>query len=98
MRFRIGRVAERDLQDIGDWIARDDPDAAARFTGELEDKARAIASMPFAFPAVGRSARGALRKRSYRGYIIYYRVGRTIVTVVRILRHSRDQAALLRKT
>ena len=96
MKFCIGRVAERDLQEIGDWVARDNPDAAARFTAELEDKARKIASMPFGFPAVGSSARGALRKRSYRGYIIYYRVGRTTVTIVRILRHSRDQTALLR--
>jgi toxin ParE1/3/4 len=96
MRFRIARTAERDLEGIGDWIARDDPDAAARFTGEPEAKAREIATMPFAFPAVDGSLEGRLRKRSYRTYIIYYRVSRTTVTIIRFLRHSRDQAAQLR--
>ena len=96
MKFRIARAAERDLEEIGDWIARYDPDAAARFTADLEAKARQIVTMPFAFPAVGDAADGKLRKRSHRRYIIYYRVSRTGVTVTRILRHSRDQAAQLR--
>lgn len=98
MKVRFARAAERDLEDIGDWIARDDPDAAARFTAELEGKARQIADVPFAFPAVGAPAGSKLRKRSYRGYIIYYRVGRTAVTIVGFVHQSRDQAALLRKS
>ena len=96
MKFRIARAAARDLEEIGDWIALHDPDAADRFIAELEVKARQIVAMPYAFPAVGVSGRGRLRKRSHRRYIIYYRVGRTTLTIVRILRHSRDQVALLR--
>lgn len=98
MRFRFARAAERDLEEIGDWIALYDPDAAARITAELEAKARQIMEMPYAFPSVGASGRGSLRKRSHHPYIIYYRVGRTTLAIVRILRHSRNQAALLRKT
>jgi plasmid stabilization system protein ParE len=51
--------------------------------------------MPYAFAAVG-AANTSLRKRSYRGYIIYYQVSRTTVTVTRILHHARDQAGQLR--
>jgi plasmid stabilization system protein ParE len=95
VRFRLARAAERDIETIGDWIARDDPDAAARFTAELETTARRIVAMPYAFPAVG-AANTSLRKRSYRGYIIYYQVSRTTVTVTRILHHARDEAGQLR--
>lgn len=98
MRFRIARAAARDLEEIGDWIALHDPDAADRFTAELVAKARQIVDVPYAFPAVDMSARDHLRKRSYRRYIISYRVGRSTLTIVRILRYSRDQAALLRKS
>ena len=87
----------RDLEDIGDWIAQDDPNTADRFTAELGAKARQIAAMPHAFPLVPELARRGLRKRSYRHYMIFYRVTRTTVTIVRILRHSRDYSTLLRK-
>jgi toxin ParE1/3/4 len=96
VKFRIARTAERDLEDIGDWIARRDPNAAARFTAELEAKARQIALMPYAFPTVSSVPGGRFRKRSHRRYIIYYRVSPTTVTLIRILRHSRDQIAQLR--
>lgn len=96
MRFRLSRAAERDLENIGDWIARDDPDVAAGFTADLAQKAREIATAPFMYPSVSGKVDYPLRKRSYRRHIIYYRVGRTVVTVVRILRHSRDQGAHVR--
>ena len=98
MKVRIARAAERDLEGIGDWIGAGDLAAAARFVDELREKAQQIADIPFAFPAVTSRSPGGLRKRSYRRYIIYYRVGRNTVTIIRILRHSRDQVAQLRKT
>lgn len=35
MKVRLSAEAERDLEEIGDWIARDNPARALRFVGEL---------------------------------------------------------------
>lgn len=97
MKVRLSRLAERDLEGIGDWIARDDPVVAGRFLADLKAAAYTIGDMPYAFPAVAGDGSGSLRKRSYRRHVIYYRIGRATVTILRIIRHSRDQATQLRK-
>jgi plasmid stabilization system protein ParE len=92
---RFARAAERDLEEIGDWISRDDPRAAARFVTQLVAIAQQIATMTNAFASATNDPGGQLRKQSFRRYMIFYRVGRTTVTIIRVLRHSHDQATEL---
>jgi toxin ParE1/3/4 len=43
-------TARSDLQEIGDWIARDDPRRALAFVAEIEARCEQIATSPRAFP------------------------------------------------
>jgi toxin ParE1/3/4 len=44
--FRLTPQAEKDLDEITDFIAPDDPAAANRFIDRIEAKCRALAEMP----------------------------------------------------
>jgi len=46
--------AERDLERIGDWIARDDPVRALSFIGELRARCMGLDRFPEHFPLVPR--------------------------------------------
>jgi plasmid stabilization system protein ParE len=68
--------ARRDLDDIGDFIARDDRRAARRWLRKLQEKAEAAAAAPHAgriVPEVGRDDVREVLLRSYR--IVYRLVG-----------------------
>ena len=93
MRVRLTPNARTDLREIHDWIARDDPDAAVRFAAELRRKAGEVGELPFGFPACG-GRRAELRKRSWRDYIIVYRVTRE-VEIVGFFHARRDYLKLL---
>jgi toxin ParE1/3/4 len=42
----IGRVAERDLLEIFNYIAGDNPDAARKFVGRLIEETKSLATFP----------------------------------------------------
>jgi len=75
----LGRVALRDLQNIRDFIARDNPAAATSFCRRLLDRARALRE----FPDRG----GHLKERPgarfsvVGSYLIVYRVDHAAATV-----------------
>lgn len=94
MRLILSSRASRDLHEIGDWIARDNPDAAERFLAEIEGKAREITTMPLAFTVVPRLSSRGVRKRSVHDYLILYRSDRGTVRIVRIVHGRRDYLAL----
>lgn len=50
MRLILSPRAELDLEEIGDYIARDNPKRALSFIGELEAHCHRIAETPTAFP------------------------------------------------
>jgi toxin ParE1/3/4 len=58
--LRFTESAERDLMDIGNFIARDSPASAARFIARLEEHCQSLA----AHPLLGR-ARDELAPESY---------------------------------
>ena len=72
MKVVLLRSAYRDLTEIGDWIARDNPPRAATFTMELEQKAESLATMPRRYPIVHRSRGGDVHKLPHGNYNIYY--------------------------
>lgn len=87
--------ALRDLEDIGDFIARDNRERAASFVTELRAKCLDLAQFPEAFPVIERLARVSTRRRRYGSYLIFYRVSGKSVVIQHILHGARDYLALL---
>lgn len=95
MKVVLAAEAARDLEAIGDYIARDNPARAQSFVAELIEKARALADHPEAFPLVPRYARYGVRRPVHGNYLIFYRVEAERISVLRILHGARDYEALL---
>ena len=86
---RLSRLAEQDLLDIWTYIAKDNPDAADRFTDLLIQKCDNLCD----FPEVGTrrdELAPSLRSFPVGRYIIFYRVADPGIEVVRILSAYRD--------
>ncbi len=50
MRFRFSRLAENDIEEIGDFITRDNPIRAISFIHELRTRCRKLVEFPEAAP------------------------------------------------
>lgn len=70
MIVRILPDAEADLEAIGDYIARDNPQRALSFIKELRDKCKSLADVPLAFPLVPRYEHMGVRHRAHGNYQI----------------------------
>lgn len=94
-RYRFSPAAERDLEEIVDYIAADDGAAAARIVDAIEVACRAIGE----YPAIGRRrdeiASGVMSFPVGR-YVIFYRPEPRPVGIVRVLHGSRDLEAVFR--
>jgi plasmid stabilization system protein ParE len=93
VKVRFTARADGDFEEIGDWIAQDDPQQAARFVRELRKAAAALSRYPRRYPVVPGTS-GELRKKLYRDYLIFYRVHESEVQILRICHGSRDWAAI----
>ena len=87
----IDPKARDDLLDIHRFIAEDNPVAAARWIGVLEDAIASLATMPARVPL-----RDDLRK-GYRvmpvgAYLIFFRIVGDEVQIMRVLHSARDIA------
>ncbi len=87
--------AERDLENIGDHIALDDPIRAISFIRELRLKCLGLAAMLNRFPLVPRHAAVGVRRCGHGDYLIFYRIELKQVTVLHILHGARDYPAIL---
>lgn len=92
----FAEIARADLKAIVVWIGADNPDRAETFAAEIHKACEALARHPRRFPLVveGGCSTG-LRKRSLRGYLIFYRVTESGVEIARIVQGARDWSALL---
>jgi len=102
MSLRVFKLpgAFRDLFDICEYIAQDNPDAARRFLVAAEREFSRIAEAP----AIGSPFQSenpklrSLRSRRVRGfhnYLVFYRFTDTEVEVVRVLHGARDLEGIL---
>lgn len=91
----LSAEAESDLEDIADFIARDNPARALSFVQELRASCRNLADMPMGYPLVPRYEKRGIRRRVHGNYQIFYRVDDEQVYVVRALHGARDYEALL---
>lgn len=87
--------AERDLEDIGDHIARDNPQAAVSFVRELRAKCLDLATFPRRFAVVPRYEEHGLRHRAHGDFLIFYRVEAERVVVIHVLHGAMDYGAIL---
>ncbi|WLE00497.1 type II toxin-antitoxin system RelE/ParE family toxin (plasmid) [Agrobacterium leguminum] len=95
MKVRFTTEAKADLQQIGDYIAKDNPSRALSFIDVLEQKCLTIAASTKAFPLVPRYEQHGIRRRVHGSYLIFYRVEAEQVVIVHVLHGSMDYAAIL---
>lgn len=95
MIVRLTRAAERDLEEIADRIAADNPQRAVSFVHELRGACLGLADFPDRFPLVPRYQRHGIRRRVHGNYLIFYRPEPEAVVVLHILHGAMDYAALL---
>jgi len=95
MRVLISPSAEADLVSIGEWISWDNPARAATFLNELKSACGRLADDALAYPVVDRYARAGIRRRSYKRYIILYRIHTDTVEILRVVHGARDYETIL---
>ena len=89
MRLIFAPLAVADLEEIGDYIALENPPRALSFIRELRAQCRRIFDNPLAFPAREDLAPG-LRVLPDGQYLIFYRPMDKTVRIERILHGARD--------
>jgi toxin ParE1/3/4 len=87
--------AEHDLEAIGDYIARDNPQRALTFIRDLRAKCLELADLPESFPLVPRYEARGVRRRVHGSYLIFYRVEADRVAVIHVLNGSMDYEPIL---
>jgi toxin ParE1/3/4 len=95
-RLLLSPRAAADLEEIAEYIARDNPIRAASFVAELEATCRAVAASPELYPARNDLAPG-LRMAIHGRYLVFYRdlPSENTVRVERVLHSARNLFRLL---
>jgi toxin ParE1/3/4 len=86
--------AARNLEDIADYIAADNPRRAVSFVRELRERCLALGTLPESarpFPELGADA----HILPYRNHVIFYRNLPRHVSIERIVHGARDILALI---
>jgi toxin ParE1/3/4 len=95
MKVVLTAKAEDDLIHIADYIARDKPEHAISFIRELRDATLQLGDLHGIYPILSRYENLRLRRRVQGNYLIFFRVHRRQVVVVRILNGAMDLDPLL---
>jgi plasmid stabilization system protein ParE len=93
----LTREAEHDLEQIGDYIALDNPHRALSFVRELRERCVGLAKLPFAFPLILRYEHLGVRHRVDGNDQIFYRVVETErrIDMLHVIHSTRHFAAIL---
>ena len=95
MKVVLTPTAIADLEDIGEWIARDSPANAARFLTQLRQRCLHLGEYPKAYPLVPRYEHRGIRRRPFQDYLIFYRASGDRVEILHVLHGARDYEPLL---
>lgn len=87
-------IAEIDLEEIGDYIARDNPGRAVSFINEIREQCLDITEYPEAAPLRPELGEG-IRMVPFGRYLIFYTVHPKTIRVERILHSARNLIDLL---
>jgi toxin ParE1/3/4 len=88
MKLIFSPASERDLEEIGDYIARDNPERAISFLNELQELCNRISEMPSAFPKRDDIEPG-LKMGVHGNYLILFHTERDTVRIERIVHGAR---------
>jgi plasmid stabilization system protein ParE len=90
-RVRITETAERDLQEIQQWIAESHPTTAVRFLNELYSHTHTLQRFPERCPFIreNKFLRKPYRHLVHKKYRIIFRVEKKTVYIVRVIHGSR---------
>ncbi len=89
MSVSFSPAAERDLEDIGDFIALENPRRAVSFIGQIRERCTIIASSPKAAPVRAEIMDG-LRVVVHGNYLVFYHILNDEIRIERILHGARD--------
>jgi len=87
--------AEQDLEEIGDYIAADNPSRAVSFVREISEHCAKIASSPLGYVARPELGEG-IRSCAHGRYLILFQPSSEDVLIVRVLHGARDLPSLFR--
>ena len=87
-RVRFSRRAQLDLNDSGDWIARDRPTAAGRFVEALIARAMALPDAPEIGPFYRPYGEG-IPGLTLKPYLIHYRMTEVGILIERVVHGAR---------
>ncbi|HEY2760724.1 MAG TPA: type II toxin-antitoxin system RelE/ParE family toxin [Pirellulales bacterium] len=93
-RVERSNPAENDLFSIAEYIARDNPSAAAQWLDEIEKKFNLLATQPLMGEAVDQIRKG-LRRFTHGAYLIFYEPLPNGIALIRILHGARQIDNLL---
>jgi toxin ParE1/3/4 len=94
MHIQFSSHVERDLEEIGDWIAQGSPSRAVTFVQELRREIRRIGDNPRLF-RLRPEIRPDLRLATFGRYLILFRIADNMVHVERVVYGGRDLMRLL---
>lgn len=95
-RIVVSPLAQADVDPIWDYIVRDSVRNADRFVDRLEQRLGVLAANP-RLGVLRDDLRPGLRRFGHARYLIYYRLIRGGIEVVRVVHGARDQKALWRR-
>lgn len=89
MRLLLTPLAEQDLEEIGDYIAQDNPTRALSFVQELQAQCQKICLNPAGYrrrPELSSDVRSC----AHGHYVIFFEATDEAVTIIRVLHGARD--------
>ena len=95
MRVLFSPATEHDLEEIGDYIANDNPRRAITFIREVRERCNAIGELPYAAP-LREDILPGLRMIPHGNYLLFYTVIDGAVRIERILHGVREIGRLLK--
>jgi toxin ParE1/3/4 len=82
-------LSERDLEEIGDYIARDNPQKAVSFIRGIREQCAKITANPAAAPLRHELGEG-IRMVPYGNYLIFYTADINDIRIERVLHGARN--------
>jgi plasmid stabilization system protein ParE len=95
MRVQITEIAESDLEEIGAFIAEDNPTRAESFVVELLERCYGLAEHSRRYPVVTVWAGREIRRCAYGSYLIFYSILQAELEINHIVHSARDYVRLL---
>jgi len=92
MRFRFTVAAEQDIEEIGDYIARDNPTLAITFIEALTERCRQLIDQPAASPLRPEFGDG-VRMTPFGRYLIFYSFDASELRIIRVIHSARNWSA-----